>query len=298
MSKRKTLTQWQDESNKIHNFEFEILDVPKSGQDLVRILHKKCGNIITSNLNNHTKRYCKYCSNKYTKSIEEYQAMSDEIFNGEFEILEQPISSKIKVKIRHYKCDNTFEMMINNHVNAKQGCPKCRINSRKNNQYWVEKCIEIWGNDYKILKDVKNVHQKVEILHVICNKTHMKNMNSFIHGKRGCPYCTKDIKYSENYISKYLESKSILFEREKTFDNLINPKTGRKLRFDFYLPKFNMIIETHGVQHYKPIDHWHGQIGFEEQIYRDELKMKYAKENNIKYIVLNNKELTKINQIV
>ncbi len=43
MSKRKTKEEWQLESNKIHNNEFEILQEPISGQELVNVLHKNCG---------------------------------------------------------------------------------------------------------------------------------------------------------------------------------------------------------------------------------------------------------------
>jgi hypothetical protein len=298
MSKRKTLLEWQNESNEIHNNEFEILEEPKSGAQKVRILHKKCNNIIEITLNNHTKRYCKFCSNKNKKTLEEHQKNSNRIHNNEFEILEEPINTKQKIEILHKNCGNIVKMTINNHINHKNGCKLCSTNSLKNNEYWVNKSKEIWGDDFIILEEVKNVNKKVTILHKICNKKHNKNMSSFIHGERGCPYCYKDLRYAEKYISEYLKSKYIKYECEKTFDDLINPKTGRKLRFDFYLPDFNLVIETHGVQHYKPIDHWSGKSGFEEQIYRDNIKENYLKEKNIKLIVINNKQLTKIKEVI
>ena len=298
MSKRKTLLEWQLESNEIHNSEFEILEEPKSGAEKVRILHKKCNNIIEMTLNNHTKRYCKFCSNKNRKTLKENQIISNEIHNSEYEILEEPINTKQKVKILHIKCGGIFEMSINNHINQKQKCKLCGPNSRKSNEHWIRKSKEIWGDDFIILEEVKNVNKKVTILHKICNKKHNKNMSSFIHGERGCPYCYKYLRYGEKYISEYLKSKYIKYECEKTFDDLINPKTGRKLRFDFYLPDFNLVIETHGVQHYKPIDHWSVKSGFEEQIYRDNIKENYLKEKNIKLIVINNKQLTKIKEVI
>lgn len=298
MSRRKTLEEWQEESNKIHNNEFIILEVPKSGSQNISILHKKCGNIISMKLNNHTKRYCTFCSKKNKKTLDEYQEKSNFIHNNEYLILENPLNVKSKVKILHNKCEGVFEMTMNNHINQKQKCRLCGPKSKKSNEYWQTKSKEIWGNDYTILEYIKTVHTKVEIRHNICNRTHKKNMNSFIHGERGCPYCTKDIRYSEKYVSDYLKSKSITFETEKTFDDLINPKTGRKLRYDFFIPELNMVIETHGVQHYKPIEHWQGKEGYEEQVYRDRIKEEYLIENKIKYIILNNKELTKIKEII
>lgn len=298
MSKRKTLNEWQLESNKIHNNEFEILEEPKSGAEKVRILHKKCKNIIEITLNNHIKRYCKFCSNKNRKTLKDHQENSNRIHNNEFEILEEPINTKQKIKILHKNCGNIIRMTINNHINHKNGCKLCSKNSLKSSEYWVRRSKDIWGDDFEILEDVKNVNDKVSILHKICNKKHNKNMDSFIHGQRGCPHCYKDLRYAEKYIYDYLKEKNIRFECEKTFNDLINPKTGRKLRFDFYLPDLNLVIETHGIQHYKPIEHWSGKSGFEEQIYRDNIKENYLKEKNIKLIVINNKQLTKIKEVI
>lgn len=298
MSRRKTLDEWQEQSDQLYNFEFEILEEPKNAHKKVKILHKKCGNILECSPNNHIKRYCKYCSKKHKRNLKEWQDLSNEIHNSEFEILEEPKNGKENIKILHKKCGNIIKMTLNNHINHKNGCKNCSKYSLKDNDYWLSKSNEIWGEDYSILENVDNVHKKVKIKHNICNKIHIKNMDSFIHGKRGCPYCYKDIRYSEKYISDYLISKSIKFEQEKTFDDLINPKTGRKLRYDFYLPEHNLVIETHGAQHYKPINHWGGEKEFKKQIYRDNIKIEYLKEKNINFIIINNKNLTKIKEIL
>lgn len=297
MSKRKTKEEWQIESNLIHNNEFEILEEPKSGQENINILHKICGNIISIKLNNHLKRYCKYCSKKHRRNIEEYQKISNEIHNNEFKILEEPLNIKQKVKVLHRKCGNVLSITMNNHLNHKNGCKKCSKYAIKNNQYWISKSKEIWNDDYKIIDEVDNCHTKVRIEHLICGKVHLKSMSSFIHGKRGCPYCyNMDLKYAEKYIENYLNSINIEFEREKTFNGLINPKSGRKLRFDFWLPSKNLIIEVNGVQHYKPIDCWGGEKYFQEQIYRDNIKKNFLEKNNINLLILNNKQLTKIKE--
>ena len=295
MAKRKTKEEWQSESNAIHNNEFEILEEPKSGQQNINILHKKCGNIINIKLNDHLKRYCKFCSGKHKRNREEYQKLSNEIHNNEFEILEEPKNVKSNVKIFHKKCGNIINMTMNNHINHKNGCKKCSKYSIKSNQYWINKTKEIWNDDYRILDEVVNCHEKVRIIHTICGKEHLKSMSSFIHGKRGCPYCyNSDLKYAERYIENYLDSKNIKYEREKTFDNLINPISGRKLRFDFWIPSRNLIIEVNGIQHYKVIECWGGEKYFQEQIYRDNIKKNYLENNNIKLLILNNKQLTKI----
>jgi very-short-patch-repair endonuclease len=299
MSKRKSKEEWQIESDLKHNSEFEIIDEPQSGQHNVRILHKKCNNIISMKLNNHLKRYCKFCSNKNKKTKEDWQILSDQIHNSEFKILEEPKNGKFNVKILHIKCGNILSMTMNNHINHKNGCKRCSKYSLKSHQYWIDKCKDIWGDDYLILEEVTNNRQKVIILHTICQREHKKNMSSLIHGQRGCPYCSNtDLKYAERFIEKYLVSQNLKYIKEKTFHDLINPETGRKLRFDFYLPEQNLIVEVHGVQHYKPIDCWGGQVAFEKQIYRDGLKKNFLEKNNIKLLIINNKKLTEIKSIL
>lgn len=44
---------------------------------------------------------------------------------------------------------------------------------------------------------------------------------------------------------------NVSFEKEKTFIDCVNPKTNFLLRFDFYLPDYNIIIEYDGEQHFK-----------------------------------------------
>lgn len=55
----------------------------------------------------------------------------------------------------------------------------------------------------------------------------------------------------EYIIENYLQLLNIEYEKQKTFDTLINPKTNKKLRFDFYLPSYNLLIEFDGEQYFK-----------------------------------------------
>ena len=56
------------------------------------------------------------------------------------------------------------------------------------------------------------------------------------------------------------------------------------LRCDFYLLKYNTVIEYNGRQHYEVIEHFGGKSGFERGQKRDELKRKLLKENNVTLI--------------
>ena len=297
MSKRKSKEEWQIESDLKHNSEFEIIDEPQSGQHNVRILHKKCNNIISMKLNNHLKRYCKFCSNKNKKIKEDWQILSDQIHNSEFKILEEPKNGKFNVKILHIKCGNILSMTMNNHINHKNGCKKCSKYSLKSHQYWIDKCKDIWGDDYLILEEVSNVWQKVKVKHNLCGNILFKDMSNLIHDKRGCGECSKK-NFGEDYIKRCLLEKNINFETQKKFDDLRNPKTGRKLLIDFWFPDFQVGLEVDGIQHRRPISHWGGDKDFRDQVYRDKIKNKYFKLKGLTLIRITNQELFKIKDII
>lgn len=91
----------------------------------------------------------------------------------------------------------------------------------------------------------------------------------------------------EQHIIDILKEQNIIFEKEKTFENLINPETNYKLRYDFYLPGYNRLIEFDGEQHYKYktyISSWNNKENFEKTQQNDIIKNNYAKEHKISLI--------------
>lgn len=95
--------------------------------------------------------------------------------------------------------------------------------------------------------------------------------------------CKKESK-GEKKISQYLKDNNIEFESEKTFDGLVGEK-GWKLRVDFYLKDYNLVIEYQGVQHYV-MRSFSGNSEFDEENFHlqrrnDQRKRDYFKEHNI-----------------
>jgi len=111
-----------------------------------------------------------------------------------------------------------------------------------------------------------------------------------INNKQGCPIC-KESK-GEKIIRHYLINNNIKYETQKTFNGCIYKK---KLKFDFYLPKYNTCIEFDGEQHSKPIKYFGGinQLNIIQK--RDKIKTNYCNNNNIQLIRINyNKKVKKI----
>ena len=196
-----------------------------------------------------------------------------------------------------------FEQQPNNHLFG-QRCIKCMgDNVRKartnNTKDFIEKSKKIHGDkyDYSLVK-YKTGKDKIII---ICPFHGEFLQTPFAHSspsmKQGCPHC--NISKGEDEIEKYLIKNNIEYNHQHTFVDCINPKTSKKLPFDFYLLNSNIIIEYQGEQHYKKTGYYEKRAGGIEGLqYRDNLKREYCQNNGIKFIEISYKDFNNIKQIL
>ena len=102
----------------------------------------------------------------------------------------------------------------------------------------------------------------------------------------------------EKAISIYLESLGIKFIREKTFIDCIS-RNNRLLRFDFYIPSINVIIEYDGEHHFKPINKgYRAKYAHERTVINDKIKNKYIEDKGIGLLRITYKEFDDIKNII
>lgn len=89
----------------------------------------------------------------------------------------------------------------------------------------------------------------------------------------GCN-CKDGISYSEKYMMELLRQVDIEYIYQACHTNL---DWSKNKKYDFYLPKYNCIIETHGEQHYR--DNWWTSL--EHEISNDAYKKELALSNGI-----------------
>ena len=203
------------------------------------------------------------------------------------------LNSRTKVKIicpEH----GIFEQKVNNHVNQRNGCPKCSGKHSYNNQEFINKAKLIHGDKYDYsLVDYKNNYTKIKI---ICSEHGIFEQKPNSHlSKYGCPYC-KESK-GEKEIAKLLKINNIMFKRQYAFNNYRNIYS---LPFDFYLNNYNTCIEYDGEQHYKPNSFFGGIDKFNYIQTNDKIKTKYCIDNGIKLfrIKYNDNIIDSINMIL
>lgn len=95
----------------------------------------------------------------------------------------------------------------------------------------------------------------------------------------GCNSCSDGVSIPEKFISNLLMQLDIKFETQ------YSPAWSNKKRYDFYIPSIDMIIETHGQQHY--VDCGIG-LSYKEVAENDLIKLNLAHSNKVSnYVVIN-----------
>ncbi len=112
--------------------------------------------------------------------------------------------------------------------------------------------------------------------HCKCGNMWEVQPTNFLKNKT-CIFCSPRSK-GEELIAKMLDEMNVLYVREKRFNDCIGKK---KLPFDFYLPKYNILIEYDGIQHFKAS---FNEKEFDNIKINDKIKNDYCKNNNIKLI--------------
>lgn len=213
-----------------------------------------------------------------------------------------------KTKFYCNNCKNEWDVMPNQLLDSMYGCPKCahKIKAqslRMSHEEFVEKLKKINPN-IKVIGNYSTSQDKIEFLCLKCGNYWFTKPNNILQSK-SCPKCNKS--HGEQNIEKYLIESNIEYVAQKTYNDLLGIKY-KKLSYDFYLPKYNLLIEFQGEQHKKPKEYFGGEEKFKIQQEHDKRKREYAKLHKINlleiwYYDIDNieeiltKELFKLNKI-
>jgi len=143
-----------------------------------------------------------------------------------------------------------FSQTPNAHLGG-QGCTKCKILKLRqtfslSKEEFIRRASSMHNNKYNYsLVRYVNAHSKIKI---ICTKHGIfkQEPNCHLDGS-GCPRCRGS--KGELSLDKILTFYGICFIREKRFKSC---KINKPMRFDFYLPDYNILIEYQGQQHFVP----------------------------------------------
>ena len=202
------------------------------------------------------------------------------------------INSITKVKIICKK-HGVFEMKPNCHLSG-QNCGKCSIeNNLLTTVQFIEKAQKVHGNIYDYcFVDYKHNSIKIKI---ICREHGIFEQKPYSHlNGRGCSKCKIKSK-GELFIADWLNQNVINFEVQKSF---VDCKNMLPLRYDFYLPNQNLLIEYDGEPHFKEVAYLGGKVGFELRQTNDKIKSEYAINNNLNLLRIAYTERRNLSEIL
>lgn len=236
---------------------------------------------------------CQLCGGTKKLTTEDFVKKAKKVHNGKYDY------SKVKyLKDNEKVCiicpeHGEFEQLPYNHKTG-QGCPKCYGNKKLTTECFIEKSKDVHGNKYDYsLVDYKNNRTKIPI---ICPEHGVFKQIAKSHIKgHGCPVCKSSS--GEIEIRQFLDYYGFIYKEQHKFDDCKNIKP---LKFDFYLPDLNLVIEYNGIQHYKSIEYFGGVDRLKIRKLRDQIKKEYCNTNGIELLVIkyNDNLETKLKKIL
>lgn len=233
-----------------------------------------------------SKPLCPNCERKFNLNI-----FKKKVFNlvgDEYTVIGTTEYSNLPIEMIHNKCGRHVFIRPNNFLNAGNRCKQCS-KLAKTNEEFDKKIIEIFGSGrFERLSDYVNTRTKIKIKDNLKQQIRYALPNAIYNYNPSVNSQSK----GEHIISEYLSNNNYIFTPEKRYTDL---KDKSQLRYDFFIEKYNLLIEFDGEQHYFPI---FGDEKFEITIFHDKLKQEYAIKNNISLLRIPYYQINKIESIL
>lgn len=238
----------------------------------------------------NSKHGCPKCSNENNNkdkclTKKEFILKSREIHGNKYDYSSMVYkNTKSKIEIKCNICNNYIKLRAGSHLNG-HGCRYCAIEKdanrkRKTTEEFIKEAKQLFGNKYDYSQVIyKSIRNKIKIKCIEHNFIFYQRPNHHLMGNCGCPKCKNN--KNEEKIHNFLKHYNINYEIQKIFPECFYKNV---LRFDFYLPDYNLCIEYDGEQHYKIVNYWGGEKGLKERQLRDSIKNEFCKNNYIKLL--------------
>ena len=252
---------WEKKAREIHGNEFKYVNLRNEYKDIHSMITMECssGHIFKQDASSHLSGCgCRKCYEESLKALkytfDDYLKMEYNKYGDKFDL------SKFKYNGMHeksiYICHcvdkygiehGEYKQTPSDHLRSMTGCPKCGNEmiskaQRLTTEEFIEKAKKIWANDI-IYDNVCYVSAKTNVW-LKCAKCGHKfqvTPDNHLRGE-GCPKCNNS--KLEREIGLFFDENNISYEKNymKGFGNLRN---------DFYIEKYNVIVECQGTQHFR-----------------------------------------------
>ena len=307
MPKRVSLIEYIERLNKIHNhkYDYTLLPTTLSTYTRVDIICKTHG-VFNQTLGAHLQGTgCPHCNwaNKKKRTQDRLIKQANVIHNGAYDYSKVDYTDKsipVTIICKHH---GEFKMRLWSHVYGPDKCPLCGSGKKRNTEDFITLAREVHGGRYDY-SQTNYINAKTKVT-IICKQhgAFEQTPDSHLTTHQGCPNCKASS--GERAVYKALKDPKIHnFTCEKQFEDLIAPDTKLPLRYDFWVPSHNLLIEFDGHAHFEEVN-FSGKLSkatMEQRLvrtqYLDSIKNKYANSHNYTLLRIHYKDLFNVHQIV
>jgi predicted nucleic-acid-binding Zn-ribbon protein len=293
LNEKMTQDEFIDKSNKVHGDRYDYKDaVYINNKTNVTIICKNHGPFQVTPSNFLAGGNCPKCGKesarqKQVSSTDEFIKKSIEKHGDKYNYTKVNYkTAKIPITVTCLK-HGDFQITPNKHLLG-AGCKKCYFDKKRHSiDDFIRKAKQKHGDTY----DYSNVKYVNDItpVEIICTKhgPFYASPNNHIGKSSGCASCKHS--KGEKILNQLLEDKGLKFETESKFSECIGYSDehtcikSRKLKFDFYVPELNTLIEYDGAFHFIQM----GMVNddqFLRDILNDKQKNDFTKRKSIKLI--------------
>lgn len=272
-----------EKANKVHNnlYDYSLVDYFHS-KTRVKIICPEHGIFEQLPAKHLMGQGCPKCTHNSKKNFNQYIVEFNRIHSNKYQYTSTSFEnahSKIEIICPIH---GPFFQTINSHKNG-NGCLKCYNHSKKSTEEFIFNARKVHGDkyDYSNVEYTRN-NTKIKITCPVHGEFY-QSPRVHLSGC-GCPTCNQS--KGEKLIHDLLLKRQINFIPQHKFKDC---KHINLLPFDFYLPDYNICIEYHGEQHFKPVKHFGGEKYFRVIKKRDKIKEEYCLNNNIQLIIVSSK---------
>ena len=280
-----TRTEFIEAASKLHNNKYDYSKVPEvfktSASKINKIpiicpIHGEFYQTTTQHLNTSGCEKCSYALRgaKNRMTLDVFISKANKIHNCKYDYSLVKLGKRLTVPVTIIcPAHGKFIKRPDKHL-AGQGCQKCVKCHRRSAEEFLTTIKGIYKNKYDLSKvKFTKVQNTVTIGCPVHGDVDVVAMRLLLG--QGCTKC--NIARSEQLVANFLEEHNIKYIKEYKLKN----SEYSKLRYDFYLPDANIILEINGPYHTKEITNWGGKEYLEEIIRRDTIKLKEAKAHGI-----------------
>lgn len=218
---------------------------------------KKCGNVWESTPTNLIQgKQCPECSNirRAQKHIKTNQKFIDELrdINKYIIPLENYKGCKNKIKCKCQIHDVVGYISPDHLLRGETFCKQCysekQIKSISKTHKQFLKELYMRNKEIEVLDDYTNAFTYIKVRCKKCGHEWYATPSYLLSGGAKCQSCSRIYSQGESIISDYLDEHNINYIQHYGFKGLVGVG-GKKLTYDYFIPKLNMLLEFQGQFH-------------------------------------------------